>query len=305
MFGWNTQFDYFMCRACGCLQIVTIPADLYSYYPEDYYAQDSQPESLPAGPLRQINWLRLRYRLTGRGAWAEKLTWRLGPLSRAIQRQIPYLERIPDLDRDSRILDIGCGEYSAWLASLAYCGFRNLTGADPFIKHAGFRDGIRYLCIEPRDLQGPYDLITLHHSLEHIPDQHALLRTLERLLAADGACLIRIPLVDSEAWDEYGLDWVELDAPRHLYLHSRNSLAGLAQAHGFEIFDTLCDSTAFEFAGSAQYRMGIPLMAHDSFWNGSGPFDADAMRLHSHRAQAVNAAGRCGRAAFFLRRSAA
>lgn len=305
MFGWDISFDYFMCRTCGCLQIDTVPLDLHNYYPADYYAQDSRPEPLPASPLREINWLRLGYRLTGRSAWAERLAWRLGPLARTIQKQIPYIERIPNLNRDSRILDIGCGEHSAWLASLAHCGFRNLTGADPFIKDTGLRDGIRYLRAEPVDMQGTYDLISLHHSLEHIPDQHALLHALHRLLAADGVCLIRIPLVDSAAWDEYGLDWVELDAPRHLYLHTRSSLTGLAQAHGFEIFDTLCDSTAFEFAGSEQYRLGIPLMAPDSFWNGAGPFDANAMRAFSEMAHSANAAGRCGRAAFFLRRSVA
>ncbi len=304
MYGWNTPFGYFHCHDCGCLQIDTVPEDLPAYYPDDYYAHDKTPDASPGWVRRTLNRFRLNYRLTGRHAWLETLSWRLGPMPRSVQQQLPYLKRLPTLHRNSRVLDIGCGEHSDWLAALAQCGFQNLTGVDPFLKQTGMREGVRYLNTDLGTLDGHFDLITLHHALEHISDQHAVFRALQQLLAKDGTCMIRIPLVDSQVWDDYGLDWVELDAPRHLYLHSRKSLARLAHAQGFEIVDRYCDSTAFEFAGSEQYRRGIPLMAPDSFWNGpdAGPFDTQTLQAFSDRARAANAAGRCGRGAFFMRR---
>lgn len=307
MFGWDTAFNYFQCKNCGCLQIEQIPEDLARYYPDDYYSLDTPPSKRPGWLQREINWLRLRYRLLGRGAWIETLTWRSGPLARTIQCQIDYLKHCPQLHRQSRILDAGCGEHSSWLAALAQCGFRDLTGADPFLKQATVREGVRYLNMTLDALRGSFDLISLHHSLEHMPDQHAILQALHELLAPGGVCLIRIPLADSAVWEHYGLDWVELDAPRHLYLHTRASLAHLAHAHGFEIASTMCDSTAFEFAGSEQYRMGIPLMASESFWAHpeAGLFSAEQLRSFQDRAQAANAAHHCGRAAFFLHRAAA
>jgi SAM-dependent methyltransferase len=307
MFGWDTTFDYFQCESCGCLQIERTPEDLARYYPDDYYSLGAPPSKRPGWLQREINWLRLRYRLKRRGAWIEMLTWRSGPLARAIQRQIDYLKYCPQLHRRSRILDVGCGEHSDWLAALAQSGFRDLTGIDPYLKQTTERDGVRYLSTTIDALPGPFDLISLHHSLEHIPDQHAILQALHDRLAPDGVCLIRIPLVDSAVWEHYGLDWVELDAPRHLYLHTRASLAHLAHAHGFEIAATMCDSTAFEFAGSEQYRIGIPLMAPESFWAHpeAGLFSTEQLCSFQERAQVANATNHCGRAAFFLHRSAA
>jgi hypothetical protein len=71
--------------------------------------------------------------------------------------------------------------------------------------------------------------------------------------------------VSSKVWEEYGTDWVELDAPRHLYLHSLKSIKLLAKEEDFELVDFFCDSTELEFWGSEQYRRDIPLMSEDSF----------------------------------------
>lgn len=41
-------------------------------------------------------------------------------------------------------------------------------------------------------------------------------------------CLLRLLIVPSQAWREYGVHWVQLDEPRHLYLHSVDSLRAVA-----------------------------------------------------------------------------
>ena len=102
-----------------------------------------------------------------------------------------------------------------------------------------------------------------------MPDPLAVLLHLKKILSPEGVCLIRIPMIDSWAWREYGVDFVQIDAPRHLFIHSRKSMAFLAAAAGFRIDETVEESSIFQFWGSELYRRGIPLKAPGP--GGSGP----------------------------------
>jgi hypothetical protein len=77
--------------------------------------------------------------------------------------------------------------------------------------------------------------------------------------------MIRIPLVSSEAWKKYGTHWVQLDAPRHFFLYSVESLKVLAEKTKFQIREIVHDSNESQFWGSEQYLKGIPLLAENSY----------------------------------------
>jgi hypothetical protein len=96
-------------------------------------------------------------------------------------------------------------------------------------------------------------------------DQQAALGSVRNLLEVDGLCCVRIPWVSSEAWERYGANWVQLDAPRHFYLHSRRSFEHLASSTGFRIVKLWCDSTAFQFWASEQYAKDIALYSERSW----------------------------------------
>jgi hypothetical protein len=147
------------------------------------------------------------------------------------------------------------------------------------------------------DVEGKWDLIMFHHSLEHIEDQRGTLARVGQLLGPDGWCLIRVPTVDSDAWDEYRDRWVQLDAPRHLTLHSMASMERLADSAGLRVEAVVHDSTAFQFEGSELYRRGRPLsdLARSGVPRGQ-------RRAYATRAAALNRVGRGDQAAFFLRR---
>jgi SAM-dependent methyltransferase len=303
MFGWGDTFDYFKCKGCGCLQIASIPTELSRFYPSNYYSLRSKPIARPSLPTRLLNRQRLSYRLSGKGAMWERLTWRLSSLPYGAMEALFYLKHISGIRYNSRFLDVGCGEHSEWLGTLSRCGFTCLNGADPYLSNAGKRNGVHYHQASLDQVHGEFDVISFHHSLEHIPDQRATLENARRLLARSGTCLIRIPVVDSLLWERYGVHWVELDAPRHLYLHTRASLAKLAGEAGFDVVHTLHDSTRFEFAGSEQYLVNIPLTAPNSFWTTSRDniFTEEQMSRFDEMASQVNLEGRGGRAAFYLR----
>ena len=79
------------------------------------------------------------------------------------------------------------------------------------------------------------------------------------LLKPDRYVLIRIPVAASYAWRHYGVNWVALDAPRHLFLHTVRSIRLLSKQAGFKVVDIEFDSTEFQFLGSEFYLRNIPL----------------------------------------------
>ena len=70
---------------------------------------------------------------------------------------------------------------------------------------------------------------------------------------------MRIPLAGSYAWRKYGVNWVALDAPRHLYLHTAESIQILASQAGFEVADVVYDADGYSHWGSELFLRDIPL----------------------------------------------
>ncbi|OAI01095.1 hypothetical protein A1332_03390 [Methylomonas methanica] len=313
MFGTRETFEYFQCNTCGCLQISEIPKDLAKYYPSDY-APHTQPETYKV----HTNWFigamqkqRCRTALFDKHHKLNSFLKRFVDLPKAIHEKPSSISSVGEIIRTAGIssfgqpiLDVGCGIYPYWLSCLEKLGFTELSGVDPLISCDQAYDRIKVFKSELRDIPGKFSLITLHHSLEHIFDQNEMFTEIEKHLLPDGVCLVRIPIFPSKVWEEYGTNWVELDAPRHFYLHSLKSIKMLANKAGLEIFDTQYDTTAFEFYGSEMYTRDIPLTEKCSpFFNeNSSLFTEEQMNKFKARANEVNESKQAGRAAFFIRK---
>ncbi len=198
--------------------------------------------------------------------------------------------------RNSRILDVGCGT-GATLRRLVDQGFTHVFGVDPFIDETVLHRGSTLVLKGTLDdVDGEWDLIMFHHSLEHIEDQRRTIAHVARLLAPEGCCLIRVPVVSSYAWEEYQDRWVQLDAPRHLILHSVRSMTHLAQSAGLRVDAVVHDSNMFQFEGSELYRLDRPLSDLRP-----ASFTRAQRREFAKRARRLNAEGRGDQAAFYLR----
>ena len=90
-----------------------------------------------------------------------------------------------------------------------------------------------------------------------MPEQHKAFQRLSTWVKPGGALLLRIPVFPNAAWDEFGVHWFQLDAPRHFYLHSIDSLNLVAAKAGFEAVKVTYDSKGSQFWGSEQYKQGI------------------------------------------------
>lgn len=259
MFGYGGAFVYFLCSSCGCLQIGEFPREMSRFYPEGYYSLGKK-KIVRAGPFqRYLKKERAKYVLTGRSAAGRLAVSIFGMPS------FPAWMAKAGILPDSRVLDLGCGA-GRFLLYLASQGFTSLTGADPFIeKELLYSCGVRVLKAQIGEAGGTFDLILMDHSLEHMADQHGAVRAAGERLTEGGRIVIRIPLVSPGAWKEYGTDWVQLDAPRHFFLHSERSFKMLVSGAGLEVIGFDYDSTAFQFWGSEQYRRKIPLMDERSY----------------------------------------
>lgn len=82
-----------------------------------------------------------------------------------------------------------------------------------------------------------FDAITLWHVLEHIHDLNGTWEQFQRLLKDDGLLFIAVPNHQSYDAAHYKEYWAAYDVPRHLWHFSPDSIATLAQHHGFQIID--------------------------------------------------------------------
>jgi SAM-dependent methyltransferase len=262
MLGTRELFEYYRCAACDTLQIVNAleGSELMRHYPSNYpcYNISAQP-----GAIRWLTTQQDRYKLRTSGWLVSALILALLPASifRAVigGDVVGMLSQLA-LERDARILDMGCGD-GALLDRLAGVGFTNLSGADPFIAADGETpQGVPLMKRYLSEVTGKFDLIMFNHSLEHVPDPIATLKVAYEKLATGGICLARLPTTSSEAWATYGADWVQIDAPRHIVIPSRQGMALAADKAGLRVEKTFDDSTLGQFLGSEAYRRDVPLI---------------------------------------------
>ena len=248
MFGLRDEFRYLECGYCRCVHLIDMPQDMSKYYPENYYS------FAPASGLEAViehRWAAFAHGKLSLTGW---LVNRLvGPhvTMTAIRRA-----RIP---LNARVLDVGCGAGSL-IREMKRLGYRNVSGIDPYIESdVCGSDGVVVLKRSLKEMIGEFDLVMFHHSFEHIADQVGTLKEIRRLLRPGGRVLIRIPIADSFAWKHYGVNWIHLDAPRHLFLHSPTSLSLLAEQCGLHVAEVTYEGNASQFVGSEQYVKDIAL----------------------------------------------
>jgi 2-polyprenyl-3-methyl-5-hydroxy-6-metoxy-1,4-benzoquinol methylase len=300
MFGTREAFEYDQCYTCYSLQISNIPDKevLSRHYPEGYYSFSEESLSgVSSQKGRFVHWLIDRRDKASLGQMSL-----LGKMLKAVKpAPLPLsILRSAGLRIGQQVLDVGCGAGSL-LNRLAALGFVDLLGIDPFIdSDRTTRSGVSIRKASLFEVQDSFDIIMFHHSFEHVPSPRDELLAAYWKLRPDGRVLIRIPTPSSEAWEKYGTDWVQLDAPRHLTLISRSGMTILAEQCGFSVVSVIDDSEGWSLMASELYRRGIPF-SEQSF---ASHFSSDVIDAYEMRAKAANAANRGDQAAFILAKSA-
>ncbi len=296
MFGLCEEFEYLECSRCGCLQLLQIPEDPAKYYGEQYYSY----RKLSHGVLKSI----LRRRLVQHVFGKRNLIGMALSRFSAAPDYCDWFKKC-SVEWDSAILDAGCG-IGDRILKMRNDGFRNLTGIDPYIERDIIYDcGVKVYKRHIYDIDGDFDFIMLNHSFEHMDSPFAVMKNLHRLLKPGGYLLIRIPVAASYAWQKYGVHWVQIDAPRHLFLHTPQSIAIVASESGFKIADVKYDSYGFQFWGSEQYKRGISLTDQRSYCVNprKSIFSKEQIKAFRAKSTALNANKEGDSACFFLHKA--
>jgi 2-polyprenyl-3-methyl-5-hydroxy-6-metoxy-1,4-benzoquinol methylase len=264
MFGSKDVFNYFECSECSCLQIAEIPSNISKYYPNEYYSFSPQfnstsPKTVKAKIIQQLNNNRNTYAVLNKGLIGKVL------FNKYPDDRFRSLSKITNLTRNSKILDVGCGS-GYLLNGLKQIGFNNLLGIDKYINQdIEYENKLKIKKGTLEELNEKWDVIMFHHSFEHMPEPLETLQAASNLLNKGGTCIINLPTTSSYAWKHYRQNWVQLDAPRHFFLHSTKSLQILGNKANLSLKEVVYNSVAFQFWGSEQYLKDIPLKSNNSY----------------------------------------
>jgi SAM-dependent methyltransferase len=300
--GLRQAFEYGRCDRCGAITRLSKVTELSRFYPSHYYS------FLPvrSHPKRTgfAEWLRkrrdrclLRHRMDPLGKF---LDWVSGGGTTFLYRLIGKSR----IELSSRVLDVGCGSGNL-LHRMAEIGFQNLFGVDLFFPGASppSAENPRIIKGDLSSVQGQqFDLIMMHHYFEHSENPFVQLKLVRNLLCPGGVLLIRQPLCDGEAFQRYGANWVQLDAPRHAALHSLASMKRLVEKSGMKIQKIVWDSTDQQFWASEQYLNDIPMYAEESYLCNpkKAPFTSEQICSWQREAKILNSCGSGDQGAFFI-----
>lgn len=166
-----------------------------------------------------------------RSSWFEKVYQLIK--NRAIKKKVERINKLHP--KKGTLLDIGAGT-GDFLAKAKAKGWE-VSGTEPNAKALAIAEE-KGIFLNP-GIQDPkpqsYDVITLWHVLEHIPDTEKQLSLLKFLLNPGGTLIIAIPNYKSFDADYYGAHWAAYDVPRHLWHFSKTSITKLCSDNDLEV----------------------------------------------------------------------
>lgn len=198
-------FDYYRCPACHLIFLFPIPANLGSYYPQDYY---TLPESMQR--LDQIA-ESLRYQI--------ELVQRFVPAGRLLEIGPAYgvfahLAKKSGFDVEAIEMDERCCEYLTDVV-----GVRAINSDDP---------------AEVLPTLEQKDVIALWQVVEHLPDPWTVLERAAEKLRPGGILLVAAPNPDAFQFRVLRSRWPHVDAPRHVQLIPAQLLIQRLASSGLE-----------------------------------------------------------------------
>ncbi len=191
------------------LQTIPKPENLEKYYQdEDYVSHTDGNRTM----LEKIYQLVKKYQLKKKETWIREYA-----------------------DRNAKILDVGAGTGS-FVKFLKDNGWFS-EGVEPNLKARSMATGKGVkLSASLKDLGAQrFDLITLWHVLEHVPDLDKSILEFKNRLSENGLLFVAVPNFRSYDAKIYGSYWAAYDVPRHIWHFSQNSIKEIFSRNGFSL----------------------------------------------------------------------
>ncbi|WP_434037761.1 class I SAM-dependent methyltransferase [Formosa sp. 4Alg 33] len=143
---------------------------------------------------------------------------------------------------DKTLLDVGCG--TGDFLQIAKANGWNACGIEPdldarqlAIKKVGdtVHDPSKINSLKDQS----FDVITLWHVLEHLPNLDSHIENYKRLLKSNGVLVIAVPNYKSYDAQYYKTFWAAFDVPRHLWHFSQTGISKILGKQEFKVVKTL------------------------------------------------------------------
>lgn len=240
------------CRGCSFVWLgeALAPDELAAHYPPEYYGRENG-----------------RFRGVGEAfeTWCRRLR------ARSIAR----------LRAPGSILDVGCGR-GVMLAALRDRGWR-VRGTELSDWAARRARHVPRLDVHVGDISTlspgdeTFDVVTLWHVLEHLPDARDCLEHVRERIKPDGLLVVAVPNIDSLEARLGGPHWFHLDLPRHVSHLSVRTLDRLLRAVGFTPVKMKRFSLEYGPYGMLQTLLNRMDFAHNLLYNA---LKAPGARMH-------------------------
>lgn len=211
----NQNFSIQQCNQCGFRLTNPRPdaQSISSYYKSEQYVSHND---------QSIGLVNTAYRLVR---------------NHTLKAKIKLINRLAG--KQGHILDVGSGT-GAFLESCQQGGW-TVMGMEPDPDARAVAEKKLNVAIESNLESLPsnnqFDIITLWHVLEHVPDLNEVIPKLRELLASEGTLLIAVPNSDSYDARHFGEYWAAYDVPRHLHHFTPATIEPLLRKHKFELVD--------------------------------------------------------------------
>jgi 2-polyprenyl-3-methyl-5-hydroxy-6-metoxy-1,4-benzoquinol methylase len=138
-----------------------------------------------------------------------------------------------------KILDIGAG--TGEFLSVAQQDGWQTTGVEPSdkAKQIAINKGVSFAATITQLEDRSFDVITMWHVLEHVPDLDHQIKELKRLLKPSGSLIIAVPNFKSFDAQHYGKFWAAYDVPIHFWHFSKTAIQKLFQKEQIELVKIL------------------------------------------------------------------
>lgn len=142
----------------------------------------------------------------------------------AIRKKVALLSKF---NQKGKVLDIGAGT-GDFLVAAKNEGW-NITGIEPSTKakEIAISKGVSFSDSLENLEDHTFDVITMWHVLEHVPDLDFQIQQLKRLLKPNGTIIIAVPNFKSYDANHYKSFWAAYDVPRHLWHFSKTAIEKL------------------------------------------------------------------------------
>lgn len=147
------------------------------------------------------------------------------------------LKLIDKIAKGKKILDYGCG-VGDYLEVMQKNGYEvlGMEPNDSARRIAQTKIGLKnVVSTQIEQIEDKFDVITLWHVLEHIPNLNEVIQHLKNHLTENGVLIIAVPNHESYDAKYYGKYWAAYDVPRHLWHFSENSTKKLFNKFGMKI----------------------------------------------------------------------